>query len=175
MSLFNQVDLERASDPVPGTLVLHSMPGRFEPMGDFLTQAEAVGVQQILCLTGRAEIEEKSPEYGKWLDRRDKEKQPNISEIPISDYSVPGDFDHFAKTISSLSKTLRSGGVVLIHCAAGVGRTGTSAVCLLGMLGFDQKESLERVYEAHAEPENDAQIAFIEKLFAVIDNESIKE
>jgi hypothetical protein len=41
---------------VPGALWLAAMPGRFEPLTDFLTAAAQVGAAGILCLVGEEEI-----------------------------------------------------------------------------------------------------------------------
>ena len=44
---FREIELPTA---VPGRLLLHSMPGRYESWAGFLTEARTEGVSQVACL-----------------------------------------------------------------------------------------------------------------------------
>jgi hypothetical protein len=63
--MFRQVQL---APSVPGRLLLHSMPGRREALDVVWDQIKRDHVSVIVCLAGRDEIREKSPEYGRALD-----------------------------------------------------------------------------------------------------------
>jgi len=52
---------------------------------------------------------------------------------------------------------------VLVHCAAGIGRTGTVAACLLKRLGVPTAVALRRVREAGSNPESALQSGLIER------------
>jgi protein-tyrosine phosphatase len=57
---------------------------------------------------------------------------------------------------------LRAGESVLLHCAAGIGRTGTAAACVLKSLGLTRDEALERVRAAGSDPQSAAQSGLID-------------
>jgi protein-tyrosine phosphatase len=50
----------------------------------------------------------------------------------------------------------------LLHCAAGMGRTGTVAACLLKRLGLPKEEALERVRQAGSNPESAVQTGLVD-------------
>ena len=50
---------------------------------------------------------------------------------------------------------------VLLHCAAGLGRTGSAAACLLKALGVEANEALQRVREAGSNPQNAEQSGLV--------------
>jgi hypothetical protein len=48
---------------VPGRLYLHSMPGRHEKFEAFLSEAERVHLDLVVCLAAENEVRRKSPAY----------------------------------------------------------------------------------------------------------------
>ncbi|GAB3669793.1 protein-tyrosine phosphatase family protein [Ramlibacter alkalitolerans] len=50
---------------------------------------------------------------------------------------------------------------VLLHCAAGMGRTGTAA-CVLKALGLATPEALQRVRDAGSNPQNAEQSGLVD-------------
>ena len=56
---------------------------------------------------------------------------------------------------------LREGQAVLLHCAAGLGRTGTAAACVLKALGLDAPEALQRIRDAGSNPQNAEQSGLV--------------
>ena len=56
---------------------------------------------------------------------------------------------------------MRAGDAVLLHCAAGLGRTGTAAACVLKALGLDAQEALQRVRDAGSNPQNAEQSGLV--------------
>jgi protein-tyrosine phosphatase len=54
--------------------------------------------------------------------------------------------------------------VLAIHCAAGVGQTGTVAASLVVRIGLPLEEALSLIEEAGSEPEIPSQLAFVRGL-----------
>ena len=150
---------------VGGKLFLHSMPGRREDWETFLAAGKAAEIGSIACLTSREEIIAKSPRYAEALQK--DQVQWEVVEFPITDYGIPADTAAFTRFISTLSDQLRENHAadkgLLLHCAAGIGRTGSVAVCLLHHLGMDFEDATARVSAAGSGPETDEQRRFVQE------------
>lgn len=135
--LFRQVALP---DPATGRLYLHSMPGRCEALEQTWAETRRLQVTLIVCLTARAEIRRKSPGYHASLDAGTVPVV--VREFAIPDYGVPNDEHAFWGLAQDVAVALREGKRVLVHCGAGIGRTGMFAVAVLMVLGLPREESL---------------------------------
>ena len=128
--MFRRVDLPVG---VPGRLLLHSLPGRYEAIESVWHQLRNEAVRAIVCLVEKDELDEKSPEYARALEAGTVPCSVLPFEIP--DRGVPADWDDFWTLAGDLAKRLQSGEAVLIHCAGGVGRTAMLAITVLVALG----------------------------------------
>ena len=137
---------------IPGTLWLSSMPGRFEPWDEFQQQAQRAGLALTLCLTEPEEIAQVSPAYRAAL--RDGRMPGRWMNVPIRNFGVPEDAQAFRDAVDEVVVALQAGDAVLLHCAAGMGRTGTAASCVLKRLGLPKADALRRVRDAGSNPEN---------------------
>ena len=54
------------------------------------------------------------------------------------------------------------GDSVMLHCAAGLGRTGSTAACVLKALGLATRGSLQRVRDAGSNPQNAQQSGLVD-------------
>lgn len=145
---------------VPGALWLGSMPGRFESWGDFEAQARRAGLAIVVCLTPRSELAELSPRYHaalvqgtapfRWLN------------LPMPNFGVPADAAGFRRDVGEIARALERGESVMLHCAAGLGRTGSTAACVLKSLGLPTDEALQRVRDAGSNPQNAQQSGLVE-------------
>jgi protein-tyrosine phosphatase len=118
---------------VPGRLFLHSMPGRHEPLNQTWEQLKVLKISAIICLAGPDEIRSTSPEYSNALNMGDVPCQ--VISLKIPDFGVPGDRRAFWSLACDVANRVMAGGNVLIHCRAGIGRTGALAECVLLALG----------------------------------------
>ena len=145
---------------VPGKLWLASMPGRFEAWSAFEAQAERDGLALVVCLTPRDEIAELSPAYYAAVTRG---RMPfRWMSLPVRNFGVPGDAAAFRRQIAEITQSLRQGDAVLLHCAAGIGRTGSTAACVLKALGLPTDQALQRVLDAGSNPQNAQQSGLVE-------------
>ena len=136
--MFRRVDLPAR---IPGTLLLHSMPGRFEAIEKVWRQVQIDAVRAIVCLTEKYEIRLKSSNYA---DALEAGAVPcSVLPFEIREGGVPADRQAFWQLARDLAERLQSGEALLIHCAGGVGRTAMLAVSVLLALGqpFDEAES----------------------------------
>lgn len=155
---FRRVD---AGPGIAGTVLLHSMPGRLEPWPDFLAAARAAGLQRVACLAPLAEVASLSPDYHAAIVQQ---TLPFAwTALPMRNFGLSADADDFRRGIDSLAAQVAGGDVVLLHCAAGIGRTGTAAACLLKRLGLPAAVALQRVREAGSNPETALQGGLIDR------------
>lgn len=135
------------------------MPGRLEPWADFEAKARDAGLQLVVSLAPLEELEQLSRAYHRavvqgalpfrWMS------------LPMRNFGLPEDPPAFRRGVQQIADALRGGDVVLLHCAAGLGRTGSAAACVLKTLGFDAAEALQRVRTAGSNPQNASQSGFV--------------
>lgn len=147
-------------DGVAGRVWLGPMPGRLESWPEFLATARSVGLTQVLCLTPRDELARLSPAYDTAI--RAGELPFAWHALPMQDFGLASDAVRFRDGIETLALAVEVGAVVLLHCAAGIGRTGSVAACLLKRLGLSSADALERVRRAGSNPESTRQSGLIE-------------
>ena len=137
---------------VPGQVWLGAMPGRFERWEAFRAEAQQRRLGTVVCLAPRSELLELAPEYHAAVTHGGLPFRWML--VPMRNFGLPEDPAGFRRDIATLAHSLRSGEVVLLHCAAGLGRTGTAAACLLKALGLEAEAALQRVREAGSNPQN---------------------
>jgi protein-tyrosine phosphatase len=153
---FRRVD---TGPDVPGALWLSSMPGRYEPWTAFGAEHKRTGIGLVVCLAPREEVAASAPAYHRAIVEG---KLPfRWLNLPMRNYGLPLDMPAFRAGIDEAANALRAGRAVLLHCAAGMGRTGTAAACVLKSLGFAVDDSLQRVRDAGSNPENAVQSGLV--------------
>ena len=145
---------------VKGKIYLTSMPGR---AGDYISdraQIEQVGVDTVLCLSPMDEVESRSRDYAGAI----KSHLVHWKQVmlPMEDFGTSNDRDAWLAEITSLARHVNEGGVLMVHCYAGIGRTGTAATCLLMALGLRRSDAMRTVYMAGSNPEDPRQRQLID-------------
>lgn len=148
-------------DAVPGSLWLASMPGRYESWSAFLAAARQVDLDRVVCLTPLYEIEGNSPSYLAAIQSGDLPFA--WDHLPMRNHGIALQDTAFAALVQRTAERLRAGDDVMVHCAAGIGRTGTFAACLLKALGREASQALADVRAAGSNPESAAQAGLIDR------------
>ena len=83
----------------------------------------------MVCLTPVDEMEELSPTYAKAVKQHEApfESAGSWMHLPARNFGTPADPQRFREGIESIAQRLQAGEAVLLHCAEGMGRTGTAA------------------------------------------------
>ncbi len=145
---------------VPGSLWLGAMPGRQRAWSDFESQARQRRLSLVVCLTPREEMAELSPAYSAAVN--DGTVPFRWLNVPMPNFGVPQDRDRFRSEVRDIAHALERGEAVMLHCAAGLGRTGSTAACVLKSLGLSTEDALQRVRDAGSNPQNAQQSGLVE-------------
>jgi len=95
---------------------------------------------------------------------------PTTSATSLPDLGIPEDETRFLKTVRRVANWLRTGHRVLVHCGAGIGRTGIFAICTLVALGTSLESAERTIREAGSGPETEKQRAFLHRVCAKLPN-----
>ena len=115
------------------------------------------GINTILCLL----------EYP--LNREEAESMGfRYVNIPMEDHEKP-ELDKLFKAVEIIRETINNGGRILVHCAAGLGRTGTVlAAYLIIDKGVDVKSAVEHVRRLRPGSIEDSQVEALHELYNAI-------
>src|SRR5207253_275977 len=155
--------------PWPGKLAMAARAQGGKWLRNELANWRREGVHTVLSLL--------TPEDQRVLDlvHEGREVEANGMEFwsfPIRDHDVPHSNVQLAKVLEALDKELESGNNVVLHCFAGIGRSGLVAACLLVTKGLDSKTAMKRVSDARGIqlPETAEQRRWIDHFAAVFAN-----
>jgi len=144
-----------------GQLWLQSMPGRLESWAGFLDEARLRKVHLVVCLNPLEEVAQLSPSYHKAIVEG---RLPfRWQHLPMRDFGLGADPNALREGVEKICNGLRLGEHALLHCAAGLGRTGTIAACVLKSLGLTRDEALQRVRSAGSNPQSALQSGWIDQ------------
>jgi len=145
---------------IPGKIYLHSMPGYYEQYEPAVLEISEKGIQKVISFTSMDEIRAKSPEYAKAIEAGSLPF--DWISFPIRDFYVPEDRDAYLRLVKETARNIAGGESVLVHCAAGIGRTGMFAASVLLALGLDKSDAVAHVRSAGSEPEITYQAALVD-------------
>jgi protein-tyrosine phosphatase len=116
----------------------------------------------VVCLVEEHELVDRYDPYVQW--HRDNAGNPSVW-FPIPDLTYPS-FEDSIEFVEYVTSLVRDKGSMVIHCAAGIGRAGTTATAILMMLGMSMYEATAhvRAHRPMAGPETGRQEEFIRQL-----------
>lgn len=120
------------------------------------------GIDTVVCLVEEHELTGRYDPYVDW--HRAHAGAAGLWR-PIHDITYP-EFDEVHDFVADLAARVRDRESLLVHCAAGIGRAGTTAVGICMVLGMDPDEAVEhvRTHRPMAGPEAGSQYDYIKML-----------
>lgn len=154
---------------IPTHIVGFDVPGRMYVCGkhhigpDVRAVLAETGGAHVVCLVERHELLHRYDGYVAWLDGAPAEE---ATWFEIHDMNPPR-FEDGLQLFTRLADILRSGRNIVIHCAAGIGRAGTTAAGTLMVLGLHSADAAVSHVGAHrpmAGPQTMSQQVFLQEL-----------
>lgn len=122
------------------------------------------GIQVVVSLLSRHQVQQAALQNESVACRQ---AQIAFYHYPITDYGVPDNMAAFKKKVATVLCHLKAGERVMLHCWAGIGRSGLLACALLFELGVPEDEIFSTVSDARGctVPENNLQKQWLTRYF----------
>ena len=148
--------------PLEGTVGKLWLCGKHYIGPDVESVRNELGIHYVVCLVEEHELVDRYDPYVQW--HRENAGNPSVW-FPIPDLTYPS-FEDSIEFVEHVTSLVRDKGSMVIHCAAGIGRAGTTATAILMMLGMPMYEATAhvRVHRPMAGPETGRQEEFIRQL-----------
>jgi protein-tyrosine phosphatase len=150
-----------------GRLGLTHVPGRFRAgrstdsderlREDLRVYSSAYRASRVLTLLDRQEL----ANVGR-IDLAARRAGLSWSHFPIPDVGVPASLAETSRRVSTIVRDLEAGRTTIVHCRAGLGRSGTIAACVLVAAGTAPDKAIAAVRAARPGAiESPAQAVFV--------------
>jgi protein-tyrosine phosphatase len=151
--------------PVPGLSGTMWLCGKHFIAPDPEGVLRETGSSHVICLVKDYELRERYDTYLDWLRTSDR-----ATWCPISDLGFDR-FDVAIELFNRLFDRLRSGESVIVHCAAGIGRSGTlaTAMCVMSGMTLDDASAHVSRHRPGAGPEAGPQREVLEELVGYLE------
>jgi len=151
---------------LPGKVYRSPMPFSLRYDLDETIYAEyiAANINVVVLLVGDQEIAAKGRAGLRVLYEADGIR---VIQLPIEDYDIPT-LTALNAAVAEVEVAASKGQNIVIHCHAGIGRTGLFAACLVGkVLHLNAQEAIKWVRNFHPAVETDSQVIMVEAFLAL--------
>jgi protein-tyrosine phosphatase len=146
------------------------MPGRLQSLTDDLADLQAAGIGAVLSLTPMGELARLGVDM---LPREAQRMGLRHHLLPIEDFGV-ADAEAVAEALWFVDAAFAREDGVLVHCRAGIGRSGMLAATILVHNGAPPEEAITVVRRARpGAMETEAQERFVRRFGAEDQNRSL--
>jgi protein tyrosine phosphatase (PTP) superfamily phosphohydrolase (DUF442 family) len=154
-------DVKWVRDIEPFKIALMAKPRAGEWLESEVVGLKSMGIGTVVSLIERDEIRELHLSDEKQLC---EEYGITFIHFPIPDRGVPKSVEALKAMVESLSAKVTAGEAIVIHCRAGIGRTGLIAACVMLHLGYPFKNIFATLSKARGVnvPDTDIQIAWVQ-------------
>ena len=112
----------------PGRIFRSAMPfSAYDPSGDLIDAYHQAGISVIVLLASDEECQNR---LGRDLRGFYQNQGWEVIYYPIPDFNVPAEPESFNQVLDETTERVVSGKNVVVHCNAGLGRTGIFLACL---------------------------------------------
>ncbi len=125
-----------------GFLAAMAKPVTGKDRGDAFSDIAGAGIKQIVSLLEDHEANEAGLKEERMLT---KQNGMHFVSYPIKDRSLPESVVAFRKLTNDLYQQIAGGRSTVIHCWAGIGRTGIVTAGVLLHCGFSAKEAFDHI------------------------------
>jgi hypothetical protein len=142
---------------IPDKLAGSAMPGKSMQPEDslMLTDCRDLFMRGIRCLLS---LKEMPDSFGGLCKNAGLE----WVSFPIPDFGIPEDIEAFTSMVTRALSIIHSGKPLCVHCYAGIGRTGITLSCILGVYySLDGISAVEQVRNRRVALETRAQVIFV--------------
>lgn len=152
---------------LPGAIGVMSAPGRERELAADLDELAAKhGCIVLVSLVSDRELDLLRIAD---LPERSAERGLRVIRFPSGDFSTPDSIEEVVSLTAEIIRIARRGGMVAIHCWAGLGRTGLVAACCLVARGLSSSDAIAAVRRCRPRAiENSDQEEFIGHFAAVL-------
>ena len=136
MTTFNNLRSGPLLDHIYKNFWISSKPTRAS-LEAYITSLYEKSIKNIVVLMPESEIMQKYNGFD--LKQAYRDNGLAVSSFPIQDFDVPSDMKRFRNFVKQISKARKD---TIIHCSAGLGRSGLFMACLLVELEMDAASAI---------------------------------